>query len=146
MTAEQMWESFIKESGLKNTEYEAWAFGDNSDLLAELTAKGIKTATCSALYFYEAEGEKLPEAEEYSVILNSRDEAVCIIKTVKVYIEQFKNISREHAYKEGEGDRSLEYWRKIHRDFFIKELEPAGVEFSEDMKLVCEEFEVVYRT
>ena len=66
-------------------------------------------------------------------------------KTTKVYIEQYKNISQEHAYKEGEGDRSLDYWRKVHSDFFTKELAEAGVEFNEDMKVVCEEFETVFK-
>lgn len=143
MTAKEMWEIFSKENNLENEEYEVWAFGDDSDKLAELTVNGIKTATCSAYYLYEKEGEELPKAGEYSVILNSRDEAVCVIKTVKVYIERFGNISEEHAYKEGEGDRSLEYWRKVHKDFFTKELDEVGVKFSDDIELVCEEFKVV---
>lgn len=143
MTAEEMWRSFSEKNGLENEGYEAWAYGDDSDKLAELTLNGIKTATCSAYYWYEVEGEELPKEGEYSVILNSNEEAVCVTKTTKVYIERFKNISKEHAYKEGEGDRSLEYWRKVHKDFFTKELSEVGIEFSEDMELVCEEFETV---
>lgn len=144
MTAEEMWSIFAGENKLRNREYEAWAYGDDADKLAELTLKGIKTATCSAYDLYEKGEEKLPQPGEYSVIINSRDEAVCIIKTTKVYIEQFKNISEEHAFKEGEGDRSLEYWRRVHRRFFTEELSREGIEFSEDMKVVCEEFERVY--
>ena len=49
----------------------------------------------------------------------------------------------EHAYKEGEGDRSLEYWRKVHEEFFTEELESIDQKFNEDIKLVCEEFELV---
>lgn len=144
MTAEEMWSIFSKENNLENKEYEAWAYGAEPDKLAELTVKGIKTATCSAYYWYEKEGEELPREGEYSVILNSGDEAVCVTKTTRVYIEQYKNISEEHAYKEGEGDKSLEYWRKVHSDFFTRELGEIGVKFNEDMKVVCEEFEVVY--
>ena len=51
---------------------------------------------------------------------------------------------KEHAFKEGEGDRSLEYWREVHKKFFRECLEEYGLEFSENMKVVCEEFEVVY--
>lgn len=145
MTAEEMWKLFSERNGIKNKEYEAWAFGDDSDKLADLTVKGIKTATCSAYCWYENGEEELPKVGEYSVILNSKDDAVCVIKTNKVYIERFKNISSEHAYKEGEGDRSLEYWRQVHRDFFAKELIEIRKNFSEDMELVCEEFEVVFK-
>ena len=58
--------------------------------------------------------------------------------------ETFNNVSKEHAFKEGEGDRSLEYWREVHKKFFRECLEEYGLEFSENMKVVCEEFEVVY--
>ena len=139
MTAQEMWNA----SGIE-AEYEAWAFGDDPDTLAELVRNGIKTATASAYPFYELEGEDLPKAGEYSVILDTKDEAVCIIRTTKVYVTPYREVTAEQAWKEGEGDRSLDYWRRVHEAFFRKELEEAGLTFTEDMGVVCEEFEVVY--
>ena len=139
MTAEEMW----KKSGLAG-EYDAWSFGDDADRLAKLVKDGIKTATCSVYCFYGMENEALPEEGEYNIILDSGDEAVCIIRTVKVYVTPFSQVSADHAYREGEGDRSLSFWRNVHKKFFTEELEAEGLEFSEDMNLVCEEFEVVY--
>ena len=139
MTAQEMWNA----SGIE-AEYEAWAFGDDPDTLAELVRNGIKTATASAYPFYELEGEDLPKAGEYSVILDNKDEAVCIIRTTKVYVTPYRDVTAEQAWKEGEGDRSLDYWRRVHEAFFRKELEEAGLTFTEDMGVVCEEFEVVY--
>ncbi len=46
------------------------------------------------------------------------------------------------CYYEMEGDRSLEYWRNTHRRFFTDELRVDGLDFDEEMELVCEEFEV----
>ena len=140
MTAEELWQK----SGLAGT-YEAWAFGDAPDELAKLVEQGIKTATCSAYDLYQIENEPLPLAGSYSIILNSNDEAVCIIKTVKVYVTEFVRVSEEHAFQEGEGDRSLEYWRKVHEEFLTEELASVNMEFNEKTKVVCEEFEVVYR-
>lgn len=139
MTAEELW----KKSGLTGY-HECWAFGSAPDKLADLVVKGIKTATCSAYAFYENGEEKFPEAGDYSVITDSKDDAVCIIKTTKVYIREFDEVTAEHAYKEGEGDRSLEYWRKIHEEFFTEQLEEIDQKFNEKIKLVCEEFELVY--
>ena len=139
MTAVEMW----KQSGLAG-EYDAWSFGDDTDGLAALVRGGIKTATCSAYDLYEAEGEDLPKAGDTSVILDSRDEAVCIIRTTRVYVIPFDEVTAEHAFREGEGDRSLEYWRKVHEAFFKEELTSAGLEFSGNSRVVCEEFEVVY--
>ena len=139
MTAQEMWSA----SGIE-AEYEAWAFGDDPDTLAELVRTGVKTATASAYPFYELEGEDLPKAGEYSVILNTKDEAVCIIRTTKVYVTPYREVTAEQAWKEGEGDRSLDYWRRVHEAFFRKELEAVGLIFTEDMGVVCEEFEVIY--
>ena len=139
MTAQEMWNA----SGIQ-ADYEAWAFGDDPDTLAELVRTGVKTATASAYPFYELEGEELPKAGEYSVILDTKDEAVCIIRTIRVYVTPYREVTAEQAWKEGEGDRSLDYWRRVHEAFFRKELEEAGLTFTEDMGVVCEEFEVVY--
>ena len=90
------------------------------------------------------DGEDLPETGAYSIILDSDDQAVCITRTTKVYVTPFSQVTADHAFKEGEGDRSLEYWRKVHKKFFTEDLKEAGLSFDEEMKLVCEEFEVVY--
>ncbi len=138
MTAEELW----KKSGLTG-DYDAWAFGDDADRLAELVKNGIKTATSSLLCFYELEDEELPTVGEYNIILDSQEEAVCIIRPVNVYVTSYDRISEEHAYKEGEGDRTLEYWKNVHREFFTEELKEIGKAFDTDLEVVCEEFEVV---
>ena len=139
MTAEELW----KKSGLSG-EYEAWAFGGAPDKLASLVKQGIKTATCSALCFYELEDEPLPQKEGRSVILDSKGNAVCIIETTRVYIGPYDEATPEHAYKEGEGDRSLRYWKEVHEAFFTDELKTIGKPFDPKMKLVYEEFKVIY--
>ena len=140
MTAEELW----KRSGLSGN-YEAWAFGEAPDKLADLVVQCIKTATCSAYDLYQINNEPLPKEGDYSVILDSSGEAVCIVKTLKIYVTEFKNVSAEHAYKEGEGDRSREYWREVHVNFLTNELATINKTFDENTKVVCEEFEVVYK-
>ena len=149
MTEEQLWAEFCQKSGIDiNTEYEAWSFGDDcetADKLADLVAKGIKFGTASSYDDYVAEDalDELPKPGDYSVILNRKEEAVCVIRDYDVYIRPFREVPHFHAYAEGEGDRSLEYWRKVHEEFFIEELESIDQKFNEDIKLVCEEFELV---
>lgn len=145
MTHQQLWAAYRAANPDAGDEYEAWAYGADPDGLAELTRAGIKTATASAGPLYALEGEPLPRAGEYNVILNSRDEAVCVTRTTRVYTVPFDQVSAGQAWREGEGDRSLEYWRRVHEDFFRAELAEAGLVFTPDMPVVCEEFEVVYR-
>lgn len=139
MTAEELWD----ESGLSG-EYEAWAFGGAPDKLAELVVDGMKTATCSSLEMLSLEGEPVPKPGDYSVILDSTGNAVCVIRTTRTYVRAFDQVSAEHAFKEGEGDRSLGYWRRIHMEYFTEELRAVGLSFGADSELVCEEFELAY--
>jgi uncharacterized protein YhfF len=53
-------------------------------------------------------------------------------------------VPEEHAYKEGEGDSSLAYWREVHQAFFTQEMILIHRTFDEGMRVVCEEFELVY--
>lgn len=144
MTHQELWAAYKAVNPEAGDGYEAWAYGADPDTLAELTRTGLKTATASAGVWYEIGEEPMPRAGEYSVVLNSREEAVCVIRTTRVYTVPFDQVGVEQAWREGEGDRSLAYWRKVHEEFFRAELAEAGLEFSPAMPVVCEEFEVVY--
>ena len=139
MTAEELWRT----AGLAGS-YESWSFGGDPDGLAELVLQGKKRATCSAALFYTLENEPLPQEGAYSVILDGQDRAVCIIRTTRVWRCRFCDVPVGHAWLEGEGDRSLAYWRQVHRDFFTGELAEVGLTFSEDLELICEEFERIW--
>ena len=68
----------------------------------------------------------------------------CVIETTNVRILPFKDITYDICRLEGEDD-SLESWRKGHISFFKEEGKKSGYEFSEEMPVVFEEFEVVYQ-
>ena len=139
-----MWAEFAGRYHIKDADYEAWAFGGDADELARLVLEGVKTATSSAFPLYALEEEPLPEEGEYSVILDGRGNAVCVIRTEKVAAVPFRDVGAEHARREGEGDLSLAYWRQIHEAFFTQELAQAGLAFTPDMPVVCEEFRRVW--
>ena len=141
--AKTYWHEFWQDK-TKPEAVSAWQFGADPDTLAELVITGTKTATCSAYELYALENESIPQVNEYSIILNSKDKPVAIIKTTEVTVTPMNEVSEEFAIAEGEGDRTYEYWWNVHVDFFEKELEAVGREFSEDMLLVCERFELIH--
>lgn len=145
MTPQELWARFTAAHSVEQPDYEAWAFGGDPDGLARLVLRGEKTGTSSAYDLYALEGEPLPQPGKYDVLLNARDEAVCILRTTKVYVTPFHAVTADHARKEGEGDKSLAYWRQVHEAFFTDCLREAGLRFSPETQVVCEEFEVVFR-
>ena len=124
---------------------EAWAFGatpEHADTLLALVLAGIKTATASALWDYEATGDPLPEAGDLSIILDSASTPRAVIETTSVAIVPFDRVTAEHAHAEGEGDRTLGYWREAHELFWREHSEnPRG--FEPDMPVLCEQFRVI---
>lgn len=140
----QFWDDFAAEHGLVNvSEPEAWSFGTDADTLAQLVKQGIKTATTSVFELYAFDNDPLPKVGEYNIILDSQNEPVCVTKTKVVEVLPFKYISAEHAYHEGEGDRSYDYWHQVHVDFFTKEYASYNATFTPESKCVCEVFELV---
>ena len=114
MKSDQMWQAYKILNQSIGDKIDAWAFGVEADYLAELVLMGQKTATSSAFDLYAVGNEPLPKENELSVILDSKENAICIIETTKVEVIPFKEVSENHAYKEGEGDRRLTYWRELH--------------------------------
>lgn len=118
----------------------AWAFGDSpeqADELLHLVLIGRKTATCSALGAY-GPNEPLAQPGAIEIILDGRGEARAVIRITSVEIRRFDEVDAEFAAAEGEGDLSLEYWRAEHQEFFSR-----TDQFSPDMQLVCERFELL---
>ena len=130
----------LREIEMKYPGAGAWQMGDSPELaseLANLIKKGIKTASCGSFASYQQE-ESAPRIGSYNIILDGQNVPVCVIRLVSLQLVRFCDINEEFARKEGEGDLSLEYWKKEQHRFVIRE-----GHFSEDMELIAEEFEVV---
>lgn len=128
--------------------FTAWSFGHTpavADELGALVMAGRKTGTASLLQAYEVQHEPLPQVGDYSVILNGAGQPLCIIQTTHLEIRPFNAVTAEHAYAEGEDDRSLAAWREVHWRYFGRECAALGLECTETMPVLCERFRVVFR-
>ena len=120
----------------KYRDLRSFAFGDSprlADELLELVVKGVKTATCST----QDEPNTSTPGERW-VVLDGSGVPRCVIETVEVSYRRYNEVDAAFAHEEGEGDRSLEYWREAHHNYFGR----LG-RFSEDMMLMCERFRLV---
>lgn len=112
--------------------------------LADLVNKGIKRATAGSLWAYEKTNFQIPTPGDVFIVKDWNGNAICVVKTMKITIVPFNEITEAQAYTEGEGDRSLEYWRRVHIDFYTHQFATLGLTFSESMPIVFEEFEKVF--
>lgn len=145
------WSEFVARGGHDPSArfYEAFHFDDNqpsADELAALVLAGRKRATAGLVCSYEAEGKPLPKPGDLSVVTRYSGEPVCVIETRRVRIVPFRDVGAEFAATEGEGDGSLAYWQRAHTAYFGRECQRLGRAFAPDLEVVCEEFEVVFRS
>lgn len=124
----------------------AWAFGatpEHADGLLELVLAGVKTGTASSVRDYEITGDPLPVIGELSIILDGAGEPRAVIETTSLETVPFGDVTAEHAYAEGEGDRTLAQWREMHERFWREHSEsPRG--FDPDMPVLCERFRLIH--
>ncbi|GAA6618378.1 ASCH domain-containing protein [Scytonema sp. NUACC26] len=147
----QYWQAYLTtlppDSPVRNEQYVAEQFGDNPDLansLGKLIVSRKKTATSSALWEWEAEGQPIPKVGQKSIVLDSHNQPLCIIVSTEVTICPYDKVDARFATDEGEGDCSLAYWREAHWRFFSRVLPKIGKSPVLDMPLVCQRFHIVY--
>ncbi len=87
----------------------------------------------------------LPEVGHLQVVTNWDGVPICIIEITSVTKCKYSEVTPEFAALEGEGDKTLTWWRKAHWNFFSKECIELEISLSEDMLLVLERFKVVYK-
>lgn len=120
---------------------DAFAFGDSpamADELLALVLAGTKTATTS----WPPDPSVAVGVEQ--LILDGRGQPAARIRYTDVALVSFMDVGADFAAAEGEGDLSLEYWRRTHREYFTRVSTPEQ-HFSGDALVQCERFEVVSR-
>lgn len=124
---------------------EQWHFENNekaANELLNLVLQGKKRATSSAYIVYELEGLPVPKIGDQSIITYFDGTKGCLIETTDVKIIPYNEMTYDIIKLEGE-DENLESWKYNHEKFFKEDGRLYGYEFSEDMLVVFEIFDVI---
>ncbi|MDR0846711.1 MAG: ASCH domain-containing protein [Lactobacillales bacterium] len=110
-----------------------------------MVLEGKKTATSSLEILYKYDEVPEPYVGSYYVTLDDELNPVAITQTTEVRKYKFKDATPEIGLLEGEGDLTLSYWRRAHKNIFRKWLkEDYDYKFHDDLVVVTEIFKVVY--
>lgn len=148
---EAFWQAYLDSlpAGQKpaRARFEVWHFCSNqadADELGALALAGVKTATASLQMAYTSD-EPFPEMGGLSIITDWAEKPLLLVETSELEIVPFGQVSARQAYDEGEGDRSLAYWREVHWRIFAAEARAIGREPSQEMAVICEHFRVLWK-
>jgi uncharacterized protein YhfF len=148
---EQYWHQYlmsIPEGAAPSRRYvDSFSFGftpADAREIAPLVLNGVKTATGSVLWAYEADRKPLPAVGDLWIVTVGSDAPVCIIETTEVRVIPFDEVTADYAWNGGEDDRSLASWRDIYWKYITRECQRIGLEPTPKAPLVMERFRVVY--
>jgi uncharacterized protein YhfF len=65
--------------------------------ISKLVLHGIKTATGSLLWSYQADGKSLPCAGDFWIAIDGDSNPVCVVQTVNVEIIPFNEVPEDYA-------------------------------------------------
>lgn len=143
----EIWDAYRAASGVTAQLAGSFAFGDSPEMaeeLVDLVLHGPKRATAGLLLEYEHDGEKVPSPGDYWVIRDGRGEGVGVIRDTHIEIKPLREADEAFAWDEGEGDRTLAWWRRAHDAFFTRQCQQFGVPFTDDLLVVFERFDLVW--
>ncbi len=96
-------------------------YGDSPELSEDLLAlirSGKKKAGTGLLWAYEADAQEFPREGAIEIVIDHNNQPALVTRIIRVEIVAYSDVTAEYAALEGEGDGSLEYWRKAHWAFF----------------------------
>ncbi len=127
--------------------YECFHFCDNreeADICADLVVQDIKRATAASVAELELIGMRQPVVGDVSVVTRWDGTPVAIIRTTRIDIRRLDDVDEAFAQREGEGDKTLSWWRTAHEAYYRRVLAPAGITVDGDLLIVCEDFERIF--
>ena len=147
-SVERFWNEYLNVNPYNKKETpQSFYFCDtkkDADECAELVVKGIKQATATSLWWFKKNNVSLPRVGDKFIVTDWVGNPRAIIETIKVQQVPFNKITSEFAEIEGEGDKSLGYWRKVHEAYYKREMATYIEKFDKNMIIVCEYFKKIF--
>ena len=122
-------------------------FGHGPDMmrdLGELVRAGLKQASTGLAAEWEADGDPLPRVGDAEIVVDADGEPLAVVEVTEVRTVAFGEVDEAFARAEGEGDRSLSWWRDAHRRYFAPICERLGQPLDDATPLICRRFRLLH--
>lgn len=148
--AARMWQEYVEARPAAVAacgEHTVERFGDSAELadeLLELVLSGRKRATAELVDEFRARGDELPRVGSHWVVCDGSGAPRLVLRSTELRLGTFDRVDAAFAADEGEGDRTLETWRRGHRSYWERTCAARDAQWSEGDEIVLERFRVVW--
>ena len=127
---QRCWDELCAASGVERSALTAVEqFGDSpamADELVALVLAGTKRATAGLVSDLTRQGLALPVPGDHWIALDGSGRPACVLRTTQVRVGPLDSVDASFAEDEGEGDRTVQWWREAHRRYFVRQAQRAG--------------------
>lgn len=116
---------------------------EHADEGVALILQGKKTLTSSP--FWDYPDGVIPFVGALGVLLDGAGQPRGVVETTRVEVLPFGGVTEDMARAYGEGERTVEWWRRVMGEFYRASATRHGATFTEDTPLIWEWFGVVRR-
>ena len=154
--SQEMWAEYLASAGIATDQepfHVAESFGDNPALADELLHEmlhGTKSATSSLASDYAFYNERVPQVGDHCIVCDGKGQPRMIFRVLSVERSSFFDVDADFAAAEGEGDQSLEHWRREHDKFWRRTQKSIGIDWTPEEttkpggELIKERFEICW--
>jgi uncharacterized protein YhfF len=124
-------------------------FGDTPTMTSALNGlimSGEKTITATTPWLTAVDPSRRGFPGAFWVVVDADSIPQGVLRTTEIKQTRFDEVTEADSQYEGKPVRPIEAWRKVHRDFFDRVLQPLGKSWSTDMPVTLERFEVICRS
>lgn len=127
--------------------FDVFHFGSGAMMAAKLghlVVKGKKRGAAGWVRFHEKTNTLIPEVDGISIVTDGFGLPLCVIKTVSVEKVRFRDVTAQMALIEGEGDLTLEGWKRSHLEYWQNyDSQQINEDFSDEEFIYFETFKVI---
>ena len=137
MSAQDLWDAYCSATGHSGPLPDIDQFGDTVELADELLALVLnhtKRATCCLARDFSTQAR--PKPGDHWIITDGAGQAACIIKTTQVELVRICDVTEDFAFLEGEGDKTLAYWKREHDAYFTRQAAREGFTYDDKLSLI----------
>lgn len=116
---------------------------EHADAGMALILAGKKTLTSSPFWMWP--DGKIPFVGALSALLDGARRPGGIVETTRVEVMAFDAVTSEMAFAYGEGEQTVEWWRRVIGPLYRASAARHGAAFSDETPIIWEWFTVVHR-
>lgn len=105
---------------------------------------GEKRGTFSLPWLHALDPSAAPRLGDYVILVDYDGKPAALVTTRKLENVTYDTLTGDHTSVDGPSMRDPAVWKGVHQAFWTKQLAAVGLQFSKDMPVVVEHFELLH--